>query len=306
MGEVFLAEHMLLRRPCAVKLIRPDQADDPKMLKRFECEVRATARLTHWNTVEIYDFGNAADGTFYYVMEYLPGLSLQDLVERHGPLDPARVVHLLLQVCAGLREAHQMGLIHRDIKPSNLLVCERGGVQDVIKVVDFGLVKRVGLTTTNGDHKLTQEGTLAGSPMYMSPEQANGKDHLDVRSDIYNVGAVAYFMLTGQPPFVRESTLEMLFAHLREPVRPIRELRPEVPDDLQAILLRCLAKSPEQRYQDVNSLRKALGQCSVAGKWTEEHAAEWWRSGRATTPESVRNSRDALAKTTSLASVMAS
>ncbi len=141
MGEVFLAEHLLLRRPCAVKLIRPEQAGDPTNLQRFEREVQAMATLTHWNTVEIYDYGHADDGTFYYVMEYLPGQNLDHLVACYGPLSPARAIHLLRQVCRALREAHGVGLLHRDIKPSNIIACERGGVFDVAKLLDFGLVQ---------------------------------------------------------------------------------------------------------------------------------------------------------------------
>src|SRR5262249_32163814 len=150
-----------------------------------------------WNTVQIFDYGHAADGTFYYVMEYLPGLTLEQLVKRQGPLAPGRAVHLLRQACLALREAHGLGLIHRDIKPANLMVCERGGVADVVKLLDFGLVKAVGLA--NKEATLTQEGAITGTPTYMSPEQASGKDHLDGRSDIYSLGAVAYFVLTGSP-----------------------------------------------------------------------------------------------------------
>ena len=170
MGAVYLAEHVLLRRPCAIKLIRPDQAGDPRTLIRFEREVQATATLTHSNTVEIFDYGHAEDGTFYYVMEYLPGMNLEDLVEQHGPMPPERAVHLLRQVCQALREAHGIGLIHRDIKPSNIFACERGKVYDVAKLLDFGLVKGFGLA--GDDAKLTREGAFTGSPAFMSPEQA--------------------------------------------------------------------------------------------------------------------------------------
>src|SRR5437763_6726167 len=179
MGAVCLAEHVLLRRPCAIKVIRPDQAGDPRTLIRFEREVQATATLTHWNTVEIFDYGHTEDGTFYYVMEYLPGMNLEDLVEQHGPMPPERAVHFLRQVCQALREAHSIGLIHRDIKPSNIFACERGKVYDVAKLLDFGLVKGVG---TEGDKvKLTRDGAFTGSPAFMSPEQALGRNHLDAR-----------------------------------------------------------------------------------------------------------------------------
>ena len=275
MGEVYLAEHRFLRRPCAIKLIRPEQAGDPKTLLRFEREVQATAALTHWNTVEIYDYGRTADGTFYYVMEYLPGLSLEELVERYGPLPPARAIHLLRQVCDALREAHASGLIHRDIKPSNVIACERGGVYDVAKLLDFGLVQNSGLRGVSA--KLTQEGAVAGSPMYMSPEQARGQSALDARTDIYNLGAVAYFMLTGRPPFVRDSAIELLAAHLNEPPPRLTSLRADIPADLEAVVLRCLEKNPADRFQDAESLERALAACACADQWTRQDAAAWWR-----------------------------
>ena len=227
MGEVYLGEHVMLRRQCAVKLIRPDQAGDPTNLQRFEREVKAMATLTHWNTVEVYDYGHAEDGTFYYVMEYLPGLSLQELVERHGPLPPERTVHFLRQVCCALQEANGIGLIHRDIKPSNVIACERGGISDVAKLLDFGLVQCFGMGKDAG--KLTVQGVILGSPPYMSPEQALGRTNLDVRTDIYSVGALAYFLLTGQPPFIRESAMELLVAHAHEKPIPPSELRPGLP-----------------------------------------------------------------------------
>jgi serine/threonine-protein kinase len=233
MGQVFLAEHVLLRRPCALKLIRPERAGDPANLARFEREVQATATLTHPNTVEIFDYGRADDGTFYYAMEYLPGLSLQELVHCYGSLPPARAVHLLRQVCAALREAHAASLIHRDVKPGNVLVCQRGGQHEVAKLLDFGLVRANSLA---GDvEKLTGDGAIAGTPAYMSPEQAAGKVEVDARSDLYSLGAVAYFLLTGQPPFVRDSTVQTLAAHLAEPVVAPDRHRPDIPDDLQSV-----------------------------------------------------------------------
>jgi len=274
MGEVYLAEHLLLRRPCAVKLIRPEQAGDPTTLQRFEREVQAMATLTHWNTVEIFDYGHADDGTFYYVMEYLPGQNLEHLVSRYGCLPPARAIHLLRQVCGALREAHNVGMLHRDIKPSNIIACERGDVYDVAKLLDFGLVHDTGLGR-DGD-RLTQHGTVIGSPPYMSPEQAAGRSGLDARSDIYSLGAVAYFLLTGQAPFVRETAMMMLMAHAYEPVVPPTNLRPELPDDLQAIVLRCLEKDPSRRFPDAHSLEQALACCAAADQWTAEQAALWW------------------------------
>jgi serine/threonine-protein kinase len=264
MGEVYLAEHLLLKQPCAIKLIRPERAGDPATLRRFEREVQATARLKHWNTVQIFDYGHAADGTFYYVMEYLPGLTLEHLVKQHGPLPPGRAVHLLRQVCLALREAHALGLIHRDLKPANIMVCERGGVHDVVKLLDFGLVKAVGLARQ--EETLTQEGAITGTPAYMSPEQAAGKDHLDGRTDIYSLGAVAYFLLTGYPPFPRDKAMEMLVAHIHEPVRPLTELGVKVPAELQGVVLRCLEKDPARRFADVSSLHEALASCGGAGQ----------------------------------------
>jgi serine/threonine-protein kinase len=275
MGAVYLAEHVLLRRPCAIKVIRPDQAGDPQALLRFEREVRAAATLTHWNTIEIFDYGHAEDGTFYYVMEYLPGMNLEELVEKHGALPPERVVHLLRQVCQALREAHSIGLIHRDIKPGNIIACERGKVYDVAKLLDFGLVKSFG---TEGDSvKLTREGAFTGSPAFMAPEQALGRKELDARCDIYNVGAVAYFLMTGNLPFDRQSTLEMLHAHAYEPFIPGNEFKVGVPADLQLVILRCLEKDPARRYQDAVTLEKALAACECSGQWTTERAEEWWR-----------------------------
>ena len=197
MGEVFLAEHRLLKRPCALKLIRPGSASDPRAMARFEREVRTTARLSHPNTVEIYDYGRTEDGTFYYVMEYLPGLSLAELVERHGPLPAERVIYLLRQACQALQEAHAAGLIHRDIKPANIFAAIRGGRHDVTKLLDFGLVKPVAETPDLLDPSLPGRG-ITGSPLYMAPEQASGSRSLDPRSDLYSLGAVAYFLLTGR------------------------------------------------------------------------------------------------------------
>jgi hypothetical protein len=271
MGAVYMAEHVLLRRPCAIKLIRPDQAGDPRTLIRFEREVRAAATLTHWNTIEIFDYGHAEDGTFYYVMEYLPGMNLEDLVEQHGPLAPERAVHLLRQVCQALREAHGIGLIHRDVKPSNIIACERGKVYDVAKLLDFGLVKTF---ADDGSVGLTRDGALTGSPAFMSPEQAQGLSRVDARSDIYGVGAVAYYLTTGKLPFDRESTLQMLHAHAYEPFVP--EFEEAVPAELRRVIVRCLEKDPDSRYQDAVTLERALADCESAGQWTAERAEEWW------------------------------
>jgi tRNA A-37 threonylcarbamoyl transferase component Bud32 len=285
MGEVYLAEHVLLRRPCAIKLIRPEQMLDPAVRARFEREVQAMATLTHWNTVEVFDYGHADDGTFYYVMEYLPGLNLEKLVEQYGRLPPERTIHLLRQVCCALREAHGIGLLHRDIKPSNIIVCRRGGIDDVVKLLDFGLVHGAGLSTD--DTRLTVQGTVLGSPPFMAPEQAAGRPDLDPRADIYSLGGVGYYLLTGQQPFVKDTAMEMLMAHAYEPVKPPRDLRPDVPDDLQTVILSCLSKKPEDRPQSADELEKALAACAGSNPWSDKQAREWWESVRAeddTTP----------------------
>lgn len=274
MGEVYLAEHRMLKRPCALKLIRPEQAGDPQALARFEREVQMTARLSHWNTVEIYDYGRTEDGTFFYVMEYLPGLSLEELLERHGPLSAERVVHLLRQICQALREAHANGLIHRDIKPANIFAAQRGGLHDVVKLLDFGLVKPVAEISSM---RLTQEGAISGTPLFMSPEQARGLGDLDGRSDIYSLGAVAYTLLCGRPPFERESPMEVIVAHAHDEVVP-PQLQPDVPADLERIILRCLAKRREDRFRDAGSLEEALSECSAADQWTQSDAARWWHT----------------------------
>jgi serine/threonine-protein kinase len=289
MGEVYLAEHTLLRRPCAIKLIRPDGVGGERQAARFEREVRATAALTHPNTVEIYDYGRAEDGTFYYAMEYLPGLTLDQLVGRHGPLPPARAVHLLRQVCGALREAHGAGLIHRDVKPANIIVCTRGGVPDVVKLLDFGLVRA--LAPAAGEGRLTQDGAVAGTPEYMSPEQAEGDAGLDGRSDVYSLGAVGYFLLTGHPPFRRATALQLLFAHAREPVAPLTAHRPDVPTDLQGVVLRCLEKNRGRRFPDVAALEQTLAECGQVEPWTPAESADWWRQ-HGGDPDQQANTRE--------------
>jgi eukaryotic-like serine/threonine-protein kinase len=275
MGDVYLAEHQMMKRPCAIKLIRPGKAHDPQALARFEREVRATAKLSHWNTIEIFDYGRTEDGTFYYVMEYLPGLSLAELVEKHGPLPAPRAIHLLSQSCDALGEAHAAGLIHRDIKPGNIFAAQRGGIHDVAKLLDFGLAKPI---ATSAPVQLTQEGSITGSPLFMSPEQALGDSEPDARSDIYSLGAVAYYLLTGVPPFDGDRAIKIILAHAQQPVLPPSRLRSDIPRDVEQIVLRCLAKNPADRYQSAAALRQALSECVAAGGWTPEDAAGWWQT----------------------------
>jgi serine/threonine-protein kinase len=292
MGDVWLAEHQLLRRRCAIKTIRPDHAIDPLTLQRFEREVQAMANLTHWNAVEIYDYGHAADGTFYYVMEYLPGMTLQELVDESGPLPVGRAIHFLRQVCAALKEAHSIGLIHRDIKPSNVLICKRGGVPDVAKLLDFGLVQHPSARVPTD--RLMQ-GPVLGSPPYISPEQARGIAAVDERTDIYGIGGLAYFLVTGRAPFERESALEMMAAHLHEPVTPPRKVRPDLPDDVESVILTCLAKKPDDRFPDVAELDRALAACCAASEWDAGQAEHWWELREAAAEPSAEEPEPALA-----------
>ena len=273
MGEVYRAEHAMLKRPCAIKLIRSDVLADQSVRDRFEREVQSTAMLTHPNTVEVFDHGRTDDGTFYYVMELLPGMTLQDLVEKHGPMSAPRVVHLLRQVCGALAEAHSEGLIHRDVKPANIFSSHRGGVWDTAKLLDFGLVK--GQPNKAPDSlAATREGTVAGSPLYMAPEQAKGTEP-DPRSDLYSLGGVGYFLLTGQAPFDGETPMEVIIAHARDQVVPISEINPDVPEDLEAVVMRCLEKRPDDRYASAEDLELALAEVRCE-EWTRRMAREWW------------------------------
>jgi eukaryotic-like serine/threonine-protein kinase len=270
MGEVFLAEHRLLKRPCVIKQIRQDRAHDPKIIARFEREVKLLATLTNWHTVEVFDYGRTTDGHFYFVMEYLPGSNLEDLVQKSGPLQPERAAFVLAQVCLGLHEAHSVNLIHRDVKPSNIIIGPRGGLHDVAKLLDFGLVQGPLDHDDQDQGKITREGMVLGSVSYMSPEQARG-DSLDGRSDIYAIGITLFYLLEGRPPFQKRSLLETLAAHLHE---PLPELKNPISPKIWDILQRCTAKRAEDRFQDVLQLREALLEC--AQEWNQSRAAECW------------------------------
>jgi eukaryotic-like serine/threonine-protein kinase len=273
MGEVYLAEHHLLKRPCALKRIKLEAGDDAIAIARFEREVQAAARLNHPNTIEIYDYGLSEDGTFYYVMEYLEGLSLSDLVHLAGPLPAGRVVHLFRQVCAGLAEAHSLGLVHRDLKPANVFVAIRGAESDVAKILDFGLVK---ITGDPSVASLTGEMTVSGTPLYMAPEQATADRSLDARADIYAMGAMMYFCLTGRPPFTGDSAFAIMIANARDPVVPPSLVCPGVPHDLEDVVLRCLAKAPADRFPTARALGEALAACRSAADWGPNRADAWW------------------------------
>ena len=274
MGEVYLAEHQLMKRPCAIKVIRPEKAGDPNVLARFEREVRATAKLSHWNSIEIYDYGRTEDGTFFYVMEYLPGMNLHSLVDQFGPLCASRTIHFLRQICDALGEAHGMGLVHRDIKPANIFAARRGGIDDVAKLLDFGLVKPKAEDSIDAD--LTIVGAIAGSPQYMPPELATGDSEPSERTDIYSMGARAYYLATGQPPFQGSQPLKVLLSVAQgDVVRPTK-VKADVPADLEAIILKCLSKNPNDRFQNVDQLKEALDACEAAGQWSNQDAATWW------------------------------
>ena len=278
MGVVYRARHALLRRPTAIKMMRCDIAGE-RNISRFEREVQLTSLLTHPNTVAIYDYGRTPDGLFYYAMEYLDGITLDTLVERDGPQLPARVLYLLDQVCGSLQEAHGVGMIHRDIKAANVILVERGWVHDMVKVVDFGLVKEV--VNLSG---VTQSAvaTLAGTPHYMAPEAIRSPESVDPRSDLYAVGVLGYFLLTGKHVFDAQSFVEICGHHMHTaPVPPSVRLERPLPRDLEGLILACLEKDPARRPRDATSLRRALAACEDARGWSEEDAREWWRVFRA-------------------------
>jgi serine/threonine-protein kinase len=273
MGVVYKARHATLRRPTAIKLLPAERAGEHN-LARFEREVQLTSQLTHPNTIAIYDYGRSADGVLYYAMEYLDGLDLETLVALDGPQPAARVVHILTQVCSALAEAHTVGLIHRDIKPGNVLLCQRGGEPDVAKVLDFGLVKELG---GQGDAAASTVDQIIGTPLYMSPEAILTPTKLDARSDLYAVGAVGYFLLTGEPPFSGASVVEVCSHHLHSvPPPPSERVGRTLSPELDAVILRCLQKEPAQRPESARALVHQLRACAIT-RWDLEVAAEWWR-----------------------------
>jgi serine/threonine-protein kinase len=284
MGDVWVAEHQMLARPAAIKLIRPEalgenEAGARVVEERFKREARATAALRSTHTVDLYDFGVTDDGTLYYVMELLDGLDLSTLVAQYGPLPAERVVHLLRGVCHSLGEAHGHGLIHRDVKPANIFICRLGPDRDFVKVLDFGLVKSTE-ERREGATALTREGAVAGTPAFMAPETALGTGPVDGRADIYALGCVAYWLLTGQPVFAGDTPVATLLKHVQEdPVPPSRRTELEIPADLEAVVLACLAKDPTGRPQTAEDLDARLAASSVR-EWTKEKAEEWWNLHR--------------------------
>ncbi|MEE9132278.1 MAG: serine/threonine-protein kinase [Gemmatimonadota bacterium] len=281
MGEVWLARHRMLARPAAVKLIRAealgtDEASGRTVLRRFEREAQATAALESYHTIDLYDFGVTEEGAFYYVMELLKGLNLDALVRRFGPVPPARTVYLLRQVCHSLGDAHENGMIHRDIKPANIYVCRLGPDCDFVKVLDFGLVK----TKEGGEAgatELTVEGIAAGTPAFMAPEMALGKTAIDGRVDLYALGCVGYWLLTGQRVFERDTPLATVVAHVQEkPVPPSERTELQIPRSLERIIMACLEKDPADRPQSAAELDALLASCMLEDVWTTAEAREWW------------------------------
>ncbi|MBN1209473.1 MAG: serine/threonine protein kinase [Myxococcaceae bacterium] len=283
MGDVYLASHAMMRRRTAIKLLRADT--DGQGLERFEREVQLTSQLTHPNTIAIYDYGRTAEGLFYYVMEYLEGMDLERLLTGAGPQPPERVIHILRQVCGALEEAHGMGLLHRDIKPANLFLCRRRGMPDMVKVLDFGLVKQLGAADEGGAGRAN---VVAGTPHYLAPEAITAPALVDGRGDLYSLGAVGYALLTGSHVFTGQTASEICAHHVNTPpVVPSARVGRELPDDLCGIILRCLEKRPESRFASARELRIALELCADAGRWTEEHAAQWWEQNGAELEKTV-------------------
>jgi len=283
MGVVWEARHALLRRPTAVKLLAPG-TEGERALARFEREVQLTAGLTHPSTIAIYDYGRTADGVFYYAMELLRGINLQQLVSFDGPLVPGRVVHLLRQACGALSEAHAAGLIHRDIKPANLMACIYGGIPDFLKVLDFGLVKAIGEgampqgeSGDEGDASLSQDGSLLGTPLYMAPEGMSDPTDVDARADIFALGAVGYFLLTGKAPYPGRTAIEVFKLERLGPPLPLAKAAPvPVPEALDAAIGRCLSFDRRERPASAEELDAVLEACAVVPPWTATDARSWW------------------------------
>ncbi len=292
-GTVYRAHHALLRRPAAVKLVRPDMVD-AETLDRFELEVQHMSQLTHPNTVAVFDYGRSPDGVFYYAMEYLDGIDLEKLVTAFGPQPADRVTAILIQVCGALQEAHNRGIMHRDIKPANIILCERGEVPDVAKVVDFGLVKEI--TADPGDAGQTSR--IFGTPSYVAPECITDPDIVGTPADIYGVGAVGYFLLTGRRVFEGKSAVEICIQHVTSKVVPPSQYAAGLARELEDIVLRCLAKSPKDRptAAELASLLRAL---PAIGTWSEPQAVAWWKHLREN-PVSTASSTQTLSITVDL------
>lgn len=273
MGEVWRAEHRMLARPAAIKIIRPDGAGGREAIARFRREAEATATLRSPHTVQLYDFGLTDEGCFFSVMELLDGFALDDMVERWGPMAPARAVHVLLGVCGSLREAHRLGLVHRDIKPGNVFLCRSGTEVDHVKVLDFGLVKEV----TRADASVTQTGFITGTPGFMAPEMALGKKEIDGRTDLYSLGCVGYYLLTGETVFDKKTPMEIIMDHAKTPPpRPSEKSGIAIPEGLEDLLMDCLAKEPKDRPESAREVERRLWALYLPDIWTPDMAERWW------------------------------
>ncbi len=273
-GTVYKAHHAMLRRAVAVKLLGVDKTNE-STITRFEREVQVTSQLNHPNTVSIYDFGRTPEGVFYYAMEYLNGINLDKLVKEFGPQCEGRVISILRQICGSLSEAHEVGLIHRDIKPANVILNLRGGMADVVKVLDFGLVKAVNPAL---QVELTVGDSVVGTPLYISPEGADRPDEVDARSDLYSVGAVGYFLLTGKAIFDSRNLSELLMDQIKTvPKKPSERLGAKISDDLENLIMQCLARDPDQRPASAKAFDETLSKCRSAGQWSQAQARDWWQ-----------------------------
>lgn len=279
MGRVYRARHTLLRRPTAVKVLNMKNVRaDMQATERFVQEVEVTSQLSHPNTVTVYDYGRTAAGELYYAMEYLDGLTLHQLVKRNGPQPENRVVHILMQVCGSLEEAHLKGTLHRDIKPENVMLLDLGGWPDFVKVLDFGLAK---VLQRRGDARLTRANAVAGTPMYLAPERIEDSEHVDARSDLYSVGAVGYFLLTGQPVFAGKTAQEVMVKQLRaKPIPPSERLGRTLNKDLESVIMSCLEKDMSKRPRSAAQLASDLSSSTASDVWTPANARRWWQEHR--------------------------
>ncbi|UCC49020.1 MAG: serine/threonine protein kinase [Gemmatimonadota bacterium] len=283
MGEVWRAKHNMLARPAAIKLIRRDLVGSElgavqRALARFEREAQVTASLESPHTVHLYDYGISDDGNFYYVMELLDGVDLESLVSDCGPLAAERVVYILRQACLSLSEAHRRDLVHRDIKPSNIFLCRRAFEYDFVKVLDFGLVKPSSAGEPLSEKRVTETGAVAGTPDFMPPELAVGEETIDGRSDIYSLGCVAYWLLTGQRVFEKDTSIATIIAHINAaPEAPSTRTEMPIPVELDSLVLACLSKDPSDRPGTADLLERALSEIATETPWNQQRAAEWWR-----------------------------